>query len=283
MNLTRTVVFSGIMGFVGQFLPTWTTFRDSLLTGLITAEFAFSNWRKISEFAISQVIASVLGFAGEVAHTFTVVIPSYLSYLFDNWQHVLGEIGRVGQLIFGNFANNVVNIITSIPDLLRGKVSFSELWTPLTDEATLQFKNLPDIPERVMGNMERSMRDNVASLSDELGESLADMHKQRMGELVGDKPAQIVPELNKPALSTAVEEVKSNLGEAFGEIKLADAAGFGTQEARSAILRNQLSVPSETNTQKELNQINKDQLSVQRETLRVMKSQQRQEETLVTI
>lgn len=276
-------IFGGIMGFVGQFLPTWTTFRDSLLTAMITAEFAFTNWRKISELAVSQVIASVLGFAGEIAHTFTVVIPSYLSYLFDNWQHVLGEIGRVGQLMFGNFANNVVNIITSIPDLLRGKVSFSDLWTPLTDEATLQFKNLPDIPERVMGDMERSMRDNVASLSDELGNSFADMHRQRMGELVGDKPAQIVPELNKPALSTAVDEVKSNLGEALGEIKLADAAGFRTQEARSAILRNKLSVPSETSTQKELNQINKDQLSVQRETLRVMKSRQRQEESVVAI
>lgn len=276
-------IFGGIMGFVGQFLPTWTTFRDSLLTAMITAEFAFTNWRKISELAVSQVIASVLGFAGEIAHTFTVVIPSYLSYLFDNWQHVLGEIGRVGQLMFGNFANNVVDIITSIPDLLRGKVSFSDLWTPLTDEATLQFKSLPDIPERVMGDMERSMRDNVASLSDELGSSFADMHSQRMSELVGDKPAQIVPELNKPALSTAVDEVKSNLGEALGEIKLADAAGYRTQEARSAILRNQLSVPSETNTQKELNQINKDQLSVQRETLRVMKSQQRQEESVVAI
>ncbi|MEZ5951190.1 MAG: hypothetical protein R3C12_18655 [Planctomycetaceae bacterium] len=96
-----------------------------------------------------------------------------MSYLFDNWQHVLGEIGRVGQLIFGNFAKQCREHHHDIPDLLRGKVSFSELWTPLTDEATLQFKNLPDIPERVMGNMERSMRDNVASLSDELGESLA--------------------------------------------------------------------------------------------------------------
>ncbi|WP_417848367.1 tape measure protein [Thalassoglobus sp.] len=260
-------VFAGMGAAIGGFLPTWETFRNTILTGLIAAEFAFQNWKTVGLLSITQMAASLLGFAGTIQHTFTVAIPAWLSWFGENWREIFSELGRVGQLMFGNFANNVVSVITSIPDLIRGKVSFADVWTPLTDEATLQFSLLPDIPERVMGQMEQTLTNKAKSMSEELGQGFEQFRAERMAQLLpedstnelGQKAGDAVGAGMKKSMDQAVQSAKAS-----ASMELAGLATASSQEARSSIIRNRLKVPDADKT---MERLQKEQLKVQKDTL----------------
>ncbi|MEZ5945220.1 MAG: tape measure protein [Planctomycetaceae bacterium] len=264
-------LFAEIGSLMGGFLPSFSTFTQAVVAGLVAVEFGFTNWRKMSSLAVLSVLAEAIGFGGAIGHLFTTVIPAYMSYLGENWWNILSEIGRAGELVFGNFANNIVAVLSNLPALIRGQVSLNDLWTPLTDDMAFEFAQMEAIPERVMGDLERTLREDVSRMSDELGTGFDELLAQRMGELftapgVTDVVAESGKQLAQQVESGIQQGVKSS-----GELKLADAAIAGSQEARSSILRNSLSVP---NAQKELANIGKEQLAVQREQLRVLRRNQ---------
>ncbi|CAK9094519.1 Phage tape measure protein, partial [Durusdinium trenchii] len=266
-----TAVWTSISGALSGFLPSWETIRNALLSGMIAAEFAIQNWKTVTLLTFTQIGASLLGFGGMIQHTFTVAIPGWLSWFGENWREVFSELGRVGQLMFGNFANNVVGIITSIPDLIRGKVSFSDVWTPLTDEATLQFSKLPDIPERVMGDMEQSLTNKANTMREDLAKGFQEFQAERFGQLLPDKPAnelgeqagQAVGDSMKVSMAEAVQSTKAS-----ASMELAGLVTQGSQEARSSIIRNRLRVPDGDKT---MERLQRDQLKVQKDTLTEMR------------
>lgn len=264
-------VFTGISSTMGGFLPTWETFRNTILTGLIAAEFGFANWKNVAMLTLTQVAASLLGFVGMIQHTFTVAIPAWLSWLGENWRDVFYELGRVGQLMIGNTINNIVNVFKNIGKLIRGKVKFSEVWQPLTDEATLQFSKLPDIPERVMGQMEQTLTNKAKSMSEELGQGFEQFKSERMAQLLpenatnelGQKAGDAVGAGMKASMDQAVQSAKAS-----ASMELAGLATAGSQEARSSIIRNRLKVPDADKT---MERLQKEQLKVQKDTLTEMR------------
>lgn len=283
LSSVAMTAFNNIIGFIGQFLPSFGTMQNGILTALIAVEFGFKNWQSILSIAVSTVLASILGFAGQVQHTFTTVIPAYLSYLYTNFTDIFFEIGRVGQLMFGNLANNIVKILSNIPNLIRGKVSFSELWTPMTDEMTLQFAKMPEIPERVMGQMEAELRQGVKTMKSELAQGFQDFHAAKMDKLLPDESMKIQGIKAGEEIAKSMSAPIANAMKATGEVKLAEAATYGSQAARSSILRNQLSVPDKNNFAKEQAVTQKEQLKVQREQLKEQRKQTQDSQRTVSL
>ncbi|MCB9949586.1 MAG: tape measure protein [Planctomycetaceae bacterium] len=267
---TFTTNFGGYISqgiaYLGSFLPSFTTFRDSILTGLIAVEFAYNNWMSASELAMTSVALGLVQLGSQIAYQFTTVIPAYLDYLAKNWFSIWKEIGRVGMLQIGNLANNIVSIFENLPSLISGRMSFKDVWTPMTDEMTLQFAKMEKIPDRVASQMEQTLKHRVGQMGANLQGSFDEFKNQRLSELI---PAQtIIAEDLGSAVTEQITDGIKKAASAAQDIKLADIATYGSQAARSSIIRHQLG-----NQPKTLEDINAKQLTVQKQLLSEFKKQ----------
>jgi hypothetical protein len=176
--------WEALWGFVG---PIFTGVKDAIIMGLIAMEFAFQNWRDVLELAALKVLLGIVTFANQVVHFFTVVIPAVTTWFANNWRDIFTDVFNFTATVFTNLANNIVNIVKNIPGLITGAVSFSDLWTPLTDGFESSLKELPEIAERQMGPLEESLSDQVDGLQANLGAKFEEFAAGRLADL--NKPA----------------------------------------------------------------------------------------------
>ena len=111
-----------------------------------------------------QVIASA-------AHLFTTALPTYLTWFGDNWGKVLFTAVDYGLTLFINLGTNIRNMWSSILSFFAGNgVEFT--WTPLTEGFKSAIDKLPDVPERVTSDFEKSLKDQIDGMSTDLGASM---------------------------------------------------------------------------------------------------------------
>jgi len=164
------------------FSESMTSWRDAIQEVLLRMEFAFLNWREFLQLAVDRVILGVVTFANQVQHFFTVVIPTYLKWLRENWFNILITIGANTLSFFENLAGNVVNVLKNLPALMSGQVNFADLWKPLTTGFVNVIEELPQIAERQMGPLEAMLANKVEAqqrdLSDKYEKFAADRRRQ---------------------------------------------------------------------------------------------------------
>lgn len=257
--------FSSLMGYVSNsFLPSWQTVKSFILDALLVIEFGLSHWKDIAKIAFNEVLISVVAFAGNVKHFFTDVIPTYVLWLADNWQNILHDMGEATFFIFKNLGSNIVAIFKNIPKLIKGEVNFADLWTPLTEGAIFALKGLPDVPERVMGDFEKSLRKEQDKMKSGLSDDFGKFYQDRMKEL--EPPKAVTKGLD--AIQKKADEVKKAVTpdvtsplspeKGKGKLQLASAAEFGGKDARQSILRFQFG----GDPMKDMAKVGKQQLSV---------------------
>lgn len=175
----RAVLASTIGRFV-DFSGSVDTWLDGYQRALITARFVIENWRRYTDLALLTAALGVVKFGAEVAHTFSERIPSVLIWLRDNWRDIFTDLTTLAWTRIKNFVSNVVNIVTSIPDLISGRVSFDELWTPLNEGFVATLSELPNIAERHKGPFERVLESQIASIHQGLSGSLSGFIEQEL-------------------------------------------------------------------------------------------------------
>lgn len=247
----------GLLSNIG--LPSFETFRSFVLDGLIAVEFAWTNWRRVGELSLKSLALGVVSFAGQVQHFFGTVIPTLFKFVRDNWWDILHDMATAQRTVFKNISKNIVAVLKNLPKLIKGQVSFSELWTPLLDGAEFQLKKLPDIPPRVMGDLEKSLRKDVGNLKQSLGKDFAKFREDRLKDLLPppepekalDKIKSKAKETQEALKDTTPKELieQEQFQEAAAEllvdvrpkeeIKFASALELGSQEARQAIIKHQ--------------------------------------------
>lgn len=175
--------FEAVRGLLGSAGVSFDGFGDAVLDAMIGVEFAMKNWQDIGTLALSTIALKLVELGGEFTHIFTGVIPSLLSYVANNWQKMFHDMGELALTVMQNLAKNIVKVLKNIPKMIKGQVNFADLWTPLVEGAEFQLSKMPDIPPRVMGDLEKELRRGVDAMSENIGMDFEQFRQERLAQL----------------------------------------------------------------------------------------------------
>lgn len=147
---------------------------QSLMETLAVATWVFKSWPDIAELAFTKMgLFAVQGF-GILIHFFTGVIPALLTWFGGNWKDIFFTAFDVVMTVFENIGKNVRNIMSSIWDFIKsgGTKSLSLAWTPLLDGFKNTIKEIPDIPKRAIGDLEKSLAADAARIGNKVAGDL---------------------------------------------------------------------------------------------------------------
>jgi hypothetical protein len=237
-----------VVGPVGERLASlgnlFNKWRDTVSIAFITAEFAARHWRDTFEYGVVSATAKLLSLGGEIKHLFGTVAPRLMGWFADNWKEILITIGANTLTFFENLTSNIVNIVKAIPDLIAGNLDLSDVWQPLSDGFLNVIKELPDIPDRQIGELEKLFKSQSARMGKALAGDL-DMFvlerfnsiKNQTSKLQGFFDSAInfnLPDLAEiPSLDLA-DSAKSMIEAGIGLDNTTAAIERGTVEAYSA-------------------------------------------------
>lgn len=147
----------------GQFMV-WM--QDTIIDVLSALTYAWDNWGTLTEMAVVSTQLSIVTWANNVVHLFGTVIPTWLAWLYDNWRDIFTDIANITATVAGNIWNNLANLWDAIVGLFNGD-GFEFTWTPLTEGFRSAIKELPQIAEREMGPLEKTLQDQLNGLAEE--------------------------------------------------------------------------------------------------------------------
>lgn len=225
------------VSFVSEYSAVaWDYFSKGVVTALAVAEFAFKNWQGIGEYAIKSVQLAAVSMVGEISHFFTQGLPAYLSWFGENWQDAFYTAFDFVTTGFINLGENIRNAWSAILAFITGDSdSLALVWKPLTDGFVSTVKELPDIPERAISDLEQQLGKETANLGQNLGNSLTGTIEKNLAML---PKIQSALKMEAPT-AAALEPVDvTNTGAEQKSTKtLAGAMERGSADAYSAIVQ----------------------------------------------
>ena len=245
----------GIVGALNLVTSTlgaaWEYARSVTDTAVKAMSFAIINWEAILKTAVVGSQYVVVRFANETVHFFTEVIPATLAWFRDNWRDIFTDVVNFTATVAGNIWTNLKNLWEAIKGLFSGD-GFSFEWTGLTEGFESAVKELPNIAEREIGPLEKSLRDQ---LDDVLKE--ADFagrwreHSQAFDAALSDRDAKIAARRAgraagpaTPALDLDLDAAQKKQREVFVGFSAALAAqqvgsGGGPVEKQTQLMKEQ--------------------------------------------
>lgn len=206
------------------------------VTAISILEFAFTNWAEIAALAFTTAHLKMLEFTGSISHFFSQVIPGYLSWFGNNWRDVFYTAFDFVSTGFINLGENIRNAWSAILAFITGDSdSLALVWKPLTDGFVSTVKELPDIPERAISDIESQLVKETDNLGKNLGNSLTGTIEKNLAML---PKIQSALKMESPT-AAALEPVDvTNTGAEQKSTKtLAGAMERGSADAYSAIVQ----------------------------------------------
>lgn len=252
-----TTVYNAIIGPLmsvvnwvsGVFASTFGgTFNDVMLLAskaFWTIEYAVKNWQSSLQVALLGASLGVVTFANIIVHWFTVALPQYLMWFGRNWKNIFTDIFNGTVAIFTNLFSNVKNFFTQLWNFIatRGKSGFNFTWTPLLDGFKAVTEQLPQIAEREMGPLEKSLTDQFNKASKDFNSGLNGFLEDKMKGIqetqkqANQQIAQGIQNMPKPEMSI-LDDLKNSTKEKGSSIQGgASALQRGSEAAQAALNR----------------------------------------------
>lgn len=224
----------------------WQSVREYIVDAIQYASYTIKNFGQVAEFVWTDIVYGFTKMSNQIIYFFDTVIPALLVWFKDNWKDIFVTAFNFTAAVIGNLSSNIVNIMSNIPDLVRGKVSFSELWTPLTEGFENTIKKMPEIPARVAGEVETQLKDMRDGMAADINQGFAAFKEQRAAEREvkkwGAEMASMGPKMEEStdqSIKNVGKNISSNVGapikKATQEIQKFDAALVGSAEAASRV------------------------------------------------
>jgi hypothetical protein len=247
-----------VFSFIGD---SWNWLQDTISYGITAAlaigEWALTNWQAIGELAFKSVALGVVSFASAVGFFFTTEMPAYLAWFSDNFGSVIFTAVDYTLTTFINLGQNIRNIWQAVLDFFSTG-EFAPDWTPLLEGAHSAISKMPDIPARIVGDVEAALSQDVAALKSTLAVSFDETVGERLRTLDEmQKMDREKPKLTKP------DPVAKGSGSGGGEDDAAAAEskkksepafsgvmGQGSSEAFALLARSQRNSPQVTEQKK---------------------------------
>jgi len=202
----------------------------------IVLEWNFKRWKEVAALVFLGAELAVVQWANQVKYFFVEVIPAYARWFRDNWRDIMTDMWELTKTVWTNLGDNIVRIIKNLPGLITGEVDFADLWVNLAEGFESSLRELPEIAEREIGGLERTLTDAFDSLNRSLAADQQAFVEQRMDELWGGFGERAEAETQR------VEEmVQKAAGAAAGiggmiEQRFAPAAIKGSVEAYRTVI-----------------------------------------------
>ena len=235
------VIFQAVMSVV---VPAFDALKTAAMESFIFLEFAFKNIIPISKLAFLSMALGIVQFYGQVHHFFTAAIPAVFTWFLKEWKNIFFTMGDFAMTVLINMGKNIRAVFDNLLNIVRGKVSISELWTPLTDGFQNAISTLPDIPKREMGALEKKLSEEAAAMGQQVGENYGEFRNQQLESLKPPKIATPNSDVPLPFINadaTVITEAKKageSIGAAVGqgvqtEFKKVEGIDFFSIEAAS--------------------------------------------------
>jgi hypothetical protein len=209
-----TTVWNSISGTTGVI---FTSIKDNIMEALYMAEFGFKNFGRVMELVWVNAKLAVVRFTNEVIYFFKDVIPTVVVWAMNNWQEIFFTTLSYLTNAVKNFVSTIKNAFTAIWDYIRGEdVNWDKIWVPLKEGAVNTIKEMPNIPERVAGDVEKALAEESKTLTDSLANSYAAFRKDKLGGAIKGAETE----------AKKAEVAGANVGKSF--------ANAATKEAKKA-------------------------------------------------
>lgn len=249
-----------VLSFVGD---TWKWLQDSIAYGITAAmaiaEWAITNWQDIGVMSFKTVALNAVQLFSVIGHFFTTTIPGYLTWFGDNWQSIFFTAFDFVATGFINLGKNIRNVWSAILDYITGSSDTLQFtWTPLLEGFRNSVSELPDIPERAISELEKTLSEDVDAIGARLGTSFDSIVTERLKTL--EDMQSEASKLTKPDAPKLKPPTIANIDE-FGvgtddaakkrtEVKSAGVMQKGSAEAFATVVRSMQSSPQVKEQQK---------------------------------
>lgn len=253
-TMITTVIAPAATDMLTRFEAIGDGIRDSMIPPMAAAIAIAQNLGTFMKLAAAQTGLAMVQIGNSVTFFFTDQLPAYFTWFLDNWSNLWTDALSITQTAVMNLADNIGSNMAEIWNYIAsGGTSAMELaWKPLLDGFEATVSELPKIAERVPGEIEKGLGKMVSDLE---GKLQADMSStmESLQKAVDKKP--ITPRVKETDTGGDTTITPTKAG-AVG------AAQMGTREALSAIFGGMRG----EDYQKELVELNKQQLEQQRKT-----------------
>lgn len=173
-------IFSAAVKWVLTWAESWrTTIYDvvSTVVGVLlgmeaAAETILSKWSELWDLASTTLAYQAVKMYNTISYYFTDVIPGVLKWFAENWSVVLTDVSKFHNTVLANMGKNILSFVQAVRDALSGKL-FKLEFTALTDGFEATTKRLPQIAERIEGELEKGLRKRTETLGADIGEDFA--------------------------------------------------------------------------------------------------------------
>lgn len=232
-------VSDGVFGFVGE---SWTWLQDKISTGITAtmaiSEWAVTNWQAVAEYAFKSVALAGVTMGNNIAYFFSDQLPAYLDWFGENWHQVFFTAFDFVTTAMINVGENIRSIWSGILNFIAGN-GFHVDFTPILDGFVSTIGKLPDIPPRVMSELETSLQADVTTIGKRLGTSFDEIVTERLATLADMQTAAALekPTLKAPEMTDRSDSQNDDNSPRTGtEQKFSGAMQRGSAEALKTIL-----------------------------------------------
>ena len=225
---------------------TFTSFRGPIIYGATAVAWFFGNLVNIAKFSWASVKLFAVTAFNDMAYFFTTKIPAYLTWFGDNWRQIFFDAGNLVVTVFSNVATNIKNAMRAIWDYIKsgGTSELKFAFTPLLDGFKATVSQMPDIPDRAMTELEKSL----TAQTQDIGTTLADNFDKMLAENQ-QKITEATPEI-KDTASSAVQAGGGADSAAKAAKKAAENSAIGVRSQEGQNLVAQFAKVRESDTQK---------------------------------
>jgi hypothetical protein len=167
----------------------WTAIRDHIQDFVLFAEFYILNFSRFMDLAWVEAQLGAVTFQNNVTHVFNTLVQ-IVQWFGNNWQSIFAAVFdyTVG------WAKNIVNLITNLPALIKGELSFADVWTPILGGLKDTFSTFPAIAGRELGPLEKQLMDQVEGMRGALGKDFEKFRDDKLKEFADKGLAEkVVP------------------------------------------------------------------------------------------
>lgn len=211
----------------------WRELGISIATWTIEAVAMLSQIGSIVQIQAMQWILSITQIVEETKHAFTSMIPAYVQWFSDNWQDLFFTMGDYALTIFVNLGENLRTIWRAVLDFFSGNPINLD-FKPLLEGAKSAISDLPDIPDRVATEFEKTLQEDINTLQAGTAAAMQETRDSLTASL--NKFMDVTA--NVPETFSEMTDSASNLGESKAKgPQFAGAQLAGSADAFSTIVQ----------------------------------------------
>jgi tape measure domain-containing protein len=211
-------IFTGLSGVMSGLFGGIFSGASSMFSGIIALtmewltkfKWFFMNLWPIAKFTFNLVALTAVTAFNDIAYWLTDTMPAYAQWFSDNFVNIFSDMGSAVGAIIVNMGTNIKNNMMAIWNWIKsgGTESLALSWVPLLDGFKSTLSELPNVPERAMTELEKSMQAHSETLGTQLADSFDKLNTEANIALT-TKPEElpaINPDLKSGGMNTGSED-----------------------------------------------------------------------------